>query len=425
MSDLYQYDDMAAFTALSKHRKDIDSTIPDGQKEKIKSFAKSIDAGSFPGFSITSREEDLPALHLLVENWQQNFKHIIVLGVGGSSLGAQTLTSFARSYAAKEVELHYLDNVDPYRVEGLIDNLPLDQTAVLSVSKSGSTIETLAQTLLFIEAFEAKNLPIDAHVIGLTENKPNPLRRLLEGYKVPILNHPDDVGGRFTIFTLVGLIPAILSGMNVFKLRQGAFDVLKQFIQNPLASNPYYGALTSAGLGEDTKPIQYMMPYSDRLRKMSDWFVQLWAESLGKESKGTTPVAAVGSTDQHSALQLLMDGPKDKLVTFIIPSSVDEGKGIPKEKAQKVGLDYLSNLNLGKLIYHQAQGTAEALTAAGVPVRIFYTEKLNEQVLGALLMHFMLETAIAGVLLDVNTWNQPGVEDGKKRTLNHLQGGAH
>lgn len=425
MSKLYQYDDMMAFSALASSKALFDEQISNDIKEKINLFAQAIDAGSFPAFSVVNREEDLPALHLLVENWKQHFENVIVVGVGGSSLGAQALVEFQGKYVKSELNLYFLDNVDAYSFETLLQKVNLRKTVVLSVSKSGSTIETLSQTLLFINELEKQNLPVNMHVVGLTEEKQNPLRTLLDQYSVPILNHPNDVGGRFTVFTLVGLIAGIVKGMDVFKLRQGALSVLKGFVKSPLKSHAYNGALLSVGHPDYVKPIQYMIPYTDRLNKMSEWFVQLWAESLGKDGEGTTPVAAVGSTDQHSALQLLMDGPKDKLVTLIVSDSLTQGEHIPVDLAKRINLPYLESLNLGKLIYHQAQGTADALSDAGVPVRVFYTKTLDEEVLGALLMHFMLETAVAGLMLEVNTWNQPGVEDGKKRTLSYLQSGAH
>ncbi|MAI08555.1 MAG: glucose-6-phosphate isomerase [Magnetococcales bacterium] len=419
MANLYQYDDMVALSTLSINRNVLEDTIPNEVKEKLNQLVDDLESGVFPAFSISSRDEDIVGLHLLVENWKKNFKNLIVIGVGGSSLGAQALVNFKGKFAKNSMDIYFLDNVDPTTVDGLIQNLPLTETVVLSVSKSGSTLETMAQTLLFFEAFKVQGLPVENHIVGLTENKTNTLRNFLESHNIPILNHPEGVGGRFTVLTLVGLIPAIVAGVDAVKIREGALSVLESFLNSPYQSDSFYGALLSVYLSEE-KNIQYMMPYSDRLRKFSEWFVQLWAESLGKDGVGTTPVSAVGSTDQHSALQLLMDGPKDKLVTLIVPDSFDEGSQISSELANQVGIEHLKGLNLGKLIYHQAQGTADALTAAGVPVRTFYTQKLTEEVLGALIMHFMLETAVAGVLFDVNTWDQPGVEEGKKRTLEYL-----
>ena len=419
MANLYQYDDMVALNTLSINRTILENTVPHEVKEKLEQLVHGLDSGEFPAFSIASRHEDIAGLYLLAENWKKQFTHLVILGVGGSSLGAQTLVDFQGNFSKKDMEIHFVDNVDPSTVDNLLENLPLEKTVVLTVSKSGTTLETVAQTLLFFEGFEKLGLPVDQHIVGLTEDKPNKLRGFLEAYNIPILNHPDDVGGRFTVLTLVGLIPAIVAGLNVGKIRKGAFDVLQEFIKKPFQSDSFYGALLSVYLSEE-KNIQYMMPYSDRLGKFSEWFVQLWAESLGKDGVGTTPVPAVGSTDQHSALQLLMEGPKDKLVTLIVPDSLNEGAKVSADLARKAGFKHLKGLNLGKLIYHQAQGTADAVSVSGVPVRTIYTQSLNEEVMGALLMHFMLETAIAGVLFDVNTWNQPGVEDGKKRTLEYL-----
>lgn len=421
MSDLYHYDDMSALQVLGLVGKGFEKSLTPELKNKISAFQQQLQEGDYPAFTLALRTEDVAALHVLIENWQKKFKHLVVLGVGGSSLGAQTLACFKGLFASTSFDVHFVDNVDPTTVDDLISHLPLEKTAVLSVSKSGGTLETLAQTSLFMQAFQSQNLNVADHMVGLTEPKSSPLRQLLESEQVPILNHPEEVGGRFTVLTLVGLIPAIAAGVDAVQIRQGAAQVLQSFLTNPHQHSAVQGALLATG----HKTIQYMMPYSDRLRKMSEWFVQLWAESLGKDGLGTTPVAAVGSTDQHSALQLLMDGPKDKLVTLIVPDCQNQGTAVEANMAQKAGVDVLAGLTLGRLIYNQAQGTADALTAAGVPVRVFYTPPLDEKVLGALLMHFMLETAVAGLVLNVNTWNQPGVEDGKKRTLGYLSTSAN
>tara|TARA_R110000868_G_scaffold262401_1_gene521003 strand:- start:174782 stop:176056 length:1275 start_codon:yes stop_codon:yes gene_type:complete len=424
MTQLYQYDDMAALGALSLKRDDLLDDIQE-KEDKIEAFAEALKAGMFPGFSICHHKEDLAALNVLAQGWSGNFKHAVFLGVGGSSLGAQTLVSFMGKFAKHTIELYFLDNVDPFTVDQLIEQLPLEDTVVIPVSKSGGTIETLSQTMLFAEAFAVKNLPLSIHMLGITENKDNALRQFLTEYEVPILNHAEDIGGRFTVLTLVGMLPAILAGVDATAVREGAAEVLQDFYNDPINAVPTLGAAFAIRTGEMGRPIHYMMPYSDRLNKLSDWYVQLWGESIGKEGKGTTPVPALGSTDQHSALQLLMEGPLDKVVTIILPDCSNEGRMVNSVYAQLVDQPYLEGLTLGKLLYNQAHGTADALNANGVPVRMFYTQQLNEKVLGALLMHFMLETAVAGILLDVNTWDQPGVEEGKKRTMAYLNRSAN
>ncbi|MFT7144381.1 MAG: glucose-6-phosphate isomerase [Alphaproteobacteria bacterium] len=419
MTNLYRYDDMTALGTLSLTRKTLLDDIH-AKVEKIGAFTEALKAGMFPGFTVCEQQEDLVGLEALAESWAENFEHAIFLGVGGSSLGAQTLVSFMGKFAKTKVKLHFLDNVDPFTMEQLINAVPLEKTVVISVSKSGGTIETLSQTLLLADAFTQQKLPLSLHMLGITEDKDSPLRAFLTEYEIPTLNHAKDIGGRFTVLSLVGILPAIMAGLNVADLRAGAAEVLHEFYQDPLTSQATYGAAFAVKAGEMGRSIHYMMPYSDRLQSMSDWYVQLWAESLGKEGKGTTPVPAVGSTDQHSALQMLMEGPKDKVVSIILPDCSDEGRTIKSQFAALVEEPYLDGLNLGKLMYNQAHGTADALNDNAVPVRTFYTEKLDEKVLGALLMHFMLETAVAGILLDVNTWDQPGVEEGKKRTMDYL-----
>lgn len=410
-----------ALNALKLSEKDVDQHL-NNATPRIEKFVQELNANTFPAFTITKTVDDLLPLSELALNWSKAYTHMVFLGVGGSSLGAQMLVNFMGRFKKRAVEIILLDNVDPSSVENILDSLPLETTGFVAVSKSGGTLETLAQSALFIDALKQKKLSINAHFLGITEDKDNALRTYLSHYNVPILNHDDKVGGRFTVFTLVGLLPALLAGMNVVKLRAGAAKVLEDFMKNPLEHPASRGAALATLAESKATNMHVMMPYSDKLKTLSNWYVQLWAESLGKESKGTTPVPAVGSTDQHSFLQLMMEGPNDKIITIMYTGTNENERKISNEEASIIGNPILNNLSLGHLLYNQAHGTADALIANGRPVRLFQIEKLNEESLGALVMHFMLETAVAGAIMNVNTWNQPGVEDGKQRTMDYLRG---
>ena len=389
------------------------------QCDAILQLVEEIRSGIFPAFTTALHVDDLLPLSELALRWSQVYTHVIFLGVGGSSLGAQTLVNFMGKHKKNTPELIFIDNVDPTTLENILKNTPLASTAVVATSKSGGTIETLSQVAVFIDALKQENLPINEHVYGITEETENPLRTYLKHYSCTLLNHPKEVGGRFTAFTLVSLLPALLSGMNVVDLRQGAAAILNSFLENPEGHPATQAAALSLLMAKNGKPMHVMMPYSDRLQKFSQWFVQLWAESLGKEGMGTSPIPAVGSTDQHSFLQLMMEGPNDKFITLIYGQEEDSLK-VTAEEASLIGQPLLNNLSFSKLIHSQAKGTADALADAGKPVRRIELEKFDTQTLGELIMHFMLETATCGALMNINTWNQPGVEESKKRTLAYL-----
>lgn len=418
---MYQQKISGALHALEASELDHKAIITQAETA-IQSFVTDLKSGTFPAFTVTESVDDLLPLSELALSWSKAYTHMVFLGVGGSSLGAQMLVNFMGRFRTRAPEVILLDNVDPSSINNLINGLPLASTGVVSVSKSGGTIETLAQTALFVDAFKQKSLPINEHFFGITEEKSSKLRTYLENYKVPILNHPNDVGGRFTLFTLVSLLPALLAGMNVVNLRMGGRKILEAFLEDPLNHPSTRGAALAVLAESKGVNMQVLMPYTDRLKTFSNWYVQLWAESIGKEGKGTTPIPAVGSTDQHSFLQLMMEGPHDKLVTIMYTPAEENERKISPEEASLLGDDILNGLSLGTLLYNQAHGTADALAASDRAVRLFQIDTLNEETLGGLAMHFMLETAVAGAIMNVNTWNQPGVEDGKKRTMSYLEG---
>jgi glucose-6-phosphate isomerase len=261
--------------------------------------------------------------------------------------------------------------------------------------------------------------------LGLTEARgkaTNGLRDLCEALSIPTLPHDPDIGGRFSGLSNVGLLPALARGLDAEALREGAHSVILGLLtKTPRDFPPAIGAAIAVGLAKERGvKVSVMLPYSDRLSRFAAWYVQLWGESLGKKGEGTTPVAALGPVDQHSQLQLYLDGAPQHLITVIREACAGRGPRVTPALAKIARADYLSGRTAGDLVAAQQKAIPEALIAAKRPVRTIDIETLDERALGALMMHFMLETILAGHLLDVDPFDQPAVESGKIITRRYL-----
>jgi glucose-6-phosphate isomerase len=323
--------------------------------------------------------------------------------------------------------LHFMDNLDPATYGGLLAKLPLATTRFIAISKSGGTGETLMQTIAALDAVKAAKLDPHAHFLGITEpakpGKSNGLRAMLGAHKIEMMEHDTGVGGRFSVLTNVGLLPAAVCGLDIGAIRAGAGDALAPVLAGkPPAEVPAaVGAALSIALAP-TKPIAVLMAYSDRLALLTKWYVQLWAESLGKDGKGTTPIGALGPVDQHSQLQLYIAGPRDKLFTVVTGMPVGKGPRMTAELSKLGGEPDFAGKTIGDLVSAQGRATAETLAKNGCPVRTIHLPQVDERHVGELLMHFMLETIIAAHLLGVDPFDQPAVEEGKVLAKKYLAG---
>jgi glucose-6-phosphate isomerase len=324
-----------------------------------------------------------------------------------------------------------MDNLDADTYGALLGKLPLATTRFVAISKSGGTGETLMQTTAALAAVREAGLAarIPELFLGLTEpakgGKRSGLRTLFDEHRVSMLDHDPDVGGRFSVLTNVGLLPAAIMGLDIAAIRGGAAAALAPVLQQrePAEVPAAVGAALSVALAA-TKPIAVMMAYADRLERFTRWYVQLWAESLGKDGKGTTPIGALGPVDQHSQLQLYIAGPRDKLFTIVTVASAGRGPRIPADLARLAGEPDFAGKAMGDLVAAQGRATTETLAKNGCPVRTIHLDRLDEQSLGELLMHFMLETIIAAHLLGVDPFDQPAVEEGKVLAKRYLAEGA-
>ena len=382
--------------------------------------------GSLPHLKIPEERGDLPAIEAAAKRLRENATDVVFLGTGGSSLGGQTLLQLADhnvpgvgTLRAKP-RIHFLDNLDPLTFGEMLTKLPLATTKFVAISKSGGTGETLMQTMAVIEALRKAGLEskIPELMLGLSEpakaGGKNGLRTMLEHFKVPMLDHHTGIGGRFSVLTNVGLLPAAVAGLDIAAIREGAANAVAPVLARaaPADVPSAVGAALSVALSP-TKPITVLMPYADRLAWLAKWYVQLWAESLGKDGKGTTPLAALGPVDQHSQLQLFIAGPRDKLFTIVTVGAKGKGPRMPADLAKLCGEETLGGKTIGDLVAAQGRATAETLAKNGCPVRTFHIEAVDEAAMGEFLMHYMLETMIAARLLGVDAFDQPAVEEGK------------
>ena len=370
--------------------------------------------GQRPGIDIVYKTDDLDLLQETAQNWVKRFRTLIILGTGGSSLGAQTLCALHQSlvHQISRCRLFFIDNIDPHTFTALLSNLDFEETGFLVISKSGTTAETLCQFLTILPCYTPASLK--EHVFVLTEPMASPLRQLAQHYGLTCFDHHGGIGGRFSVFSNVALLPAAVVGVDIKRIRQGACRVLE---------DPRY-ALEGAALAATACRTGYtqsvLMPYIDRLYHFTFWFRQLWAESLGKMGRGTTPLNALGTVDQHSQLQLYLDGPQDKFFTLILMNVAHQGTTI-EIPTHISGLDYLEQKTMGDLMAAEQKATAETLMNRKRPARIFSLSRLDEEVMGGLLMHYMLETMLTARLLGVNAFDQPAVEEGKILTRTYLK----
>ena len=376
--------------------------------------------GSLPLLRLPGRRDDLDGLRATADRYRRQFRDVIVLGTGGSSLGGRALHALA---APGGTALHFLENIDPRTYGALADALlspaGAETTGVISISKSGSTAETMLQTALVVDRLRGAVGAdrVRDHLVVITGPGESPLSVLADRFGAPRIDHDPDVGGRFAVLSAVGLLPAIIAGLDPELIRRGAEWALAPVLAGgePEAVPPAVGAAVAVGLARRRGvAASVMMPYCDRLSLFSRWYGQLWAESLGKDGCGTAPIAALGAVDQHSQLQLYLDGPADKMYSLILTGCQGLGDPVADDLAAIEGLSYLEGKTLGDLMDAEGRATAATLIRRERPTRIFRLGEVDEGAVGALMMHFMLETVIAADLLAVNAFDQPAVEDGKR-----------
>ena len=374
-----------------------------------------------PLFTQLDNKEDLSAMQELGETIQEGAKRIVVLGTGGSSLGAQVLvqingwgTPASGMVKASGPEMIFADNLDGQSFDLLLDESQLANTKFIVVSKSGGTAETMMQLSCALTSLKKAGLDTAKHVSGIAGSGSNTLRDVAERAEFPLLPHSDGIGGRFAVLTNVGLLPALLMGVDPISVRQGASEALSSFMEAPVAEIPSaIGAAMQIAHAGNNRNISVLMPYTDRLERLGFWYRQLWAESLGKNGQGTCPVNALGPVDQHSQVQLYLGGPDDKLYNLITAKNQHPGPKALAEACDIPELSWLQGRSIGELVAAEAIATFTALKENARPVRHIEMQDVTGHSVGYILMHFMLETIIAAGLMDIDAFDQPAVEQGK------------
>lgn len=394
--------------------------------------------GTLPLLRIPEQTADIDEAADALASLNEGAKTLIFFGTGGSSLGGQMIAQLGgwfipgeqRPDQTRRPRTRFYDNLDPRTLEASFSILDLERTRFIVISKSGNTPETLVQFFAALQMVKAAGLEakIPELFLALTEpaakGSENGLRNVCEAHAIPILDHHPGIGGRYAGLTNIGLLPALARGLDAKAIRNGAGQVISHLLEATDAGSfaPAIGAAVSVGLAEDKGArVQVMMPYSDRLSRFADWYVQLAGESLGKEAKGFTPVSALGPVDQHSKLQLYLDGPRDHMITVLRTTCEGIGLKVDAALAEQAGASYLGGHGAGDLVAAQQSAIPQALIDAGRPVRSIDIEHLDEGALGGLMMHFMLEVILSGFLLGVDPFDQPAVEAGKVLTRRNLE----
>jgi len=351
---------------------------------------------------------------------KDNADDFVVLGIGGSSLGGKTIVSaLTNKFSKTGIKVHFVDNVDPDYFSELLESINLKRTVFNVISKSGSTAETMSQFLVIYKLLCDKlgKVEATARIILTTDPEKGALRPLEKSMGFKALDVPQNIGGRFSALSDVGLLPSAVAGVDIDELLKGASETATYSSNDDITKNEIlkYSLIKHIHYLKGYN-ISVMMPYSTKLFDFSAWYVQLWAESLGKNGKGQTPIPATGATDQHSQLQLFMEGPKDKFITFLGITSPKNEVKLPEFEIPVEAFSYLCGHTMKELIKAEMLSTQKALYENKVPSVRIDLQKIDAYNIGSLFMFFEVATALTGELMNINAFDQPGVELSKKYT---------
>lgn len=388
-------------------------------------------------FSAISKEQDnigyysLPLANIdyildYANSISQDIESIAIIGIGGSSLGAKAVYEFLKPVESLTRSLVFFESTDPINIKNLLQQIDIEKTHFLVISKSGSTVETFS-----IYKYILSKQPKHSYYTFITD--PNsPLESYANGIEAKVLYLPNNVGGRFSVLSVVGLLPLALCNIDIKALLKGATDIKNSFFQKGYIENILLEKASFYAKNHAQYHINCIFAYSQSLQYFCEWYVQLWGESLGKKQRhsafnvGLTPIGLIGPKDQHSFLQLIMEGTRDKSITVIQIEDFESDMRIPDISLPHLeSLDTLNGLSFSKLITMQCNSVIEALEKQGdIPLDSIIIPKIDAQNIGSLIYYYELLTSLVGELIDVNTYNQPGVEVAKiilKEKLNSLK----
>ncbi|MBI2604564.1 MAG: glucose-6-phosphate isomerase [Deltaproteobacteria bacterium] len=393
----------------------------------LERFLADMDAGRSGFFHLPARsswERELAAIKPALAHRIPELDTFLHLGIGGSSLGAETIVRALG--ASRAPAFHFFNNIDPDWILHTLERVSPHKALLYVVTKSGGTMETLAQFAFLRQWLESRLGKERArnHVVFCTDPSKGDLRALALEWKIPTFEIPPSLGGRFSALSAVGLFPALVAGIDGARLLKGASDYRKRFLEQ-VEKSEIPDALSLASMLVDHarkngRAMTVLMPYSQRLKTLSAWFTQLWAESLGKNGHGLTPIAATGATDQHSILQLLRDGPQDKTVGFVEVKGFDQTFDIQWHDPTLPAFDLLNGVTMNQLMDAELGATRQVLTNGARPHFTIVLPRLSAHTLGQTLYFLELLTALTGYLLEIDPFGQPGVEEGKILTKQRI-----
>lgn len=388
----------------SQHFKNVSAAkIPEKYRKNFKLAAEQlrdeIKHDKLAPLSVVFNKNDLKQLSTLVKKIS-SYKKVLVLGVGGSSLGGKTLAALK-----DQNKVEFLESIDPTTIHNCLDKIDLKNTFFLVISKSGETIETICQTLIILDKIkQAKIKNFAKQFLFVTQPQESSIAKIAHEIEAETAEHSRDIGGRYSCFSIVGILPALLCGIDAKKIREGAKKTIANFLLNDHVID---SCVTQLYLYDHGFTNNVVMPYIDVLKNFTDWYRQLWAESLGKSGFGSTPINSMGTVDQHSQLQLYLEGPKDKFFTFVTLENHSDDFLVKD-------LDSCATLFGGKklsdIVKVEQETTIEVLNQKKLPIRVFEIKKLNEEVLGGLMMQCFLETILISYAKKINPFDQPAVE---------------
>jgi glucose-6-phosphate isomerase len=356
---------------------------------------------------------------------RNKMRHIVVIGIGGSSLGTKAVAKMLTHESDKEAcELHFLENLDPWSVDGLLKSINLMESFFLIVSKSGSTIETISLAKVVMAQMGCLPGSFEfADHFGIITDEGSPLDKFGEQFGLEVFHIPQNVGGRFSVLSAAGLVPLHLAGFDTNSFLEGANACKIDFVDNTnneaILQKAYRYAIHKQA------SINVLFSYGDAFREFNAWYTQLWAESLGKKHgfarMGLTPVGLIGSVDQHSFLQLIMEGPRDKTVTFLRIKDWNKRTPIPNLKLPFLdNTNYSNGLSIGSVLNAQCGATMQSIIQEGITTDIIELDSLDAWHVGYLMYYYEVLTSTCGLMLGINTYDQPGVEVGKRILKNIL-----
>ena len=361
-----------------------------------------------------------------VQAYGKAFKHIdtiAVIGIGGSSLGTKAIYEFLRHKTKSAKKIIFFENPDPIDISEKFMTIDKNSTQFLLISKSGSTVEPMSIFKAIIYNF---NLEIDnnKNIIAITDHD-SALYKFAHKHNIKTFTLKDNVGGRFSVLSSVGIVPLTLAGFDTKKILDGAREILESFLNGD--TKHILDKAVHLAQNKGKHPINVIFSYSNTLKEFTQWYVQLWAESLGKIDKdskhtGLTPVGHIGAVDQHSFLQLIIEGPRDKTVTFIKIDNFENPLDIPKYTLDYIQKsDYINGHTFNELINAECDATMQSVHEQGINVDIITLDKISEENIGELIMYYELLTSAVGIMLNINTYNQEGVELGKRILVKKFQ----